>query len=310
MRIVYMGTPDFAVPGLEAIVQAGYEVVGVVTAPDKPAGRGQKLSQSAVKIAAEKLGLVVLQPEKLRAPEFIAALQALKPDVQVVVAFRMLPEIVWALPPMGTLNLHASLLPAYRGAAPINWAIIEGEVKTGLTTFFIEKEIDTGKIIFQTEIPILADETAGQLHDKMMQAGATLILKTLAAIKNQTAPAIPQPVLANAPKAPKIFTEDCQINWAQPAHRIYNFVRGLSPYPAAWTLWNGQILKIFFVSQKTPTNPPPLEPAKVLVEKNELYIAATNAWLKIERLKLEGRKEMSTHDFLNGKPAIPQFVGS
>ncbi len=239
-QIVFMGTPDFAVESLKALIEQDYNVVGVVTVPDKPAGRGYKLQPSPVKRYALKQGLPLLQPEKLRDPRFLEELKGWKADLQVVVAFRMLPEVVWGMPPMGTFNLHASLLPRYRGAAPINWAIINGESETGVTTFSLSHEIDTGHIIFQEKTAIGETDTAGSLHDRLMTMGARLVLKTVNAITEGTAPSIPQSELVTSEAiltpAPKIFTGDCRIDWNQGVKKIYNLIRGLSPYPAAWTI--------------------------------------------------------------------------
>ena len=239
LRIVFMGTPGFAVATLKAIVEAEYNIVGVITAPDKPAGRGRKIQESEVKKYALDKGLKILQPEKLKNPEFIAELESLKPDLQIVVAFRMLPEIVWQIPKIGTFNLHGSLLPQYRGAAPINWAVINGEKATGLTTFLIDKEIDTGRILLQKEVEILNIDSAGSLHDKMMIIGAELVKETVELIATGDFNAKPQEAFfANAEElkhAPKIFKEDCKIDWSRDASQIYNFIRGLSPFPGAWT---------------------------------------------------------------------------
>ena len=237
-RIVFMGTPEFAVPSLEKIFRMQVmNIVAVITAPDKPSGRGMQINESAVKKYALSKNLKILQPEKLKAPEFIEELKSLKADLQIVVAFRMLPEIVWNMPPMGTINLHASLLPQYRGAAPINWAIINGEKETGVTTFKLQHEIDTGNILLQKKIPIRPDETAGELHDEMMEAGASLLLQTIDELIKGSLKETPQPQQQNniLHHAPKIFTETCEINWEKSADDIYNLIRGLSPYPAAFT---------------------------------------------------------------------------
>src|SRR5476651_380606 len=234
MRIVFMGTPQFAVTSLDALIQAGCDVVGVVTAPDKPAGRGQKLSESAVKQYAVKNGLKVLQPEKLKNPEFLAELEALKADLQVVVAFRMLPEAVWNMPPKGTINLHASLLPQYRGAAPINWVLINGESESGVTTFFLKQEVDTGDILFTEKVTLTGHETAGELHDRLMYKGAGLLVKTVKGVESGRYNEYPQSKIylgVELKHAPKIFKEDCLINWNKPALTIYNKIRGLSPSP-------------------------------------------------------------------------------
>ena len=232
-----MGTPEFAVPSLRALVAGGYNVVGVVTAPDKPAGRGQKLRQSEVKTAALELGLPVLQPEKLKAPEFVEAMQALRPDLGIVIAFRMLPEVIWAMPRLGTFNLHASLLPQYRGAAPINWAIINGETETGVTTFLLNHEIDKGGIIGQVRVPILPEDNVGTLYDKLMTTGTALVTSTVDRIAAGDIRPVEQQHIDESTlrPAPKIFKEDCRIDWTLPGRRIADFIRGLSPYPAAWT---------------------------------------------------------------------------
>jgi methionyl-tRNA formyltransferase len=306
LRIVFMGTPDFAVESLKALVENNYNIVGVVTAPDRPAGRGQKLKQSPVKEYALSVRLPVLQPEKLKNPEFLAELKALQADLQIIVAFRMLPEAVWNMPPMGSFNLHGSLLPQYRGAAPINWAVINGDKKTGVTTFFLKHEIDTGNIIYQEELPITHDDTAGTVHDKMMVLGAQLVLKTIAAIENGEARAIPQEDFSNAPNlkhAPKIFKEDCRINWAQDAVSIRNHIRGLSPYPTAWTefsLKNGKSVsvKIFFASLVENA---PLAAGQIQSDnKTFLHIGTTNGTLSIDELQFEGKKRMHIEELLRG----------
>lgn len=237
LRIVFMGTPEFAVPSLRALVAGGYNVVAVVTTPDKPAGRGQKLHQSEVKLAALELGLPVLQPEKLKAPEFVEAMQALKPDLGIVIAFRMLPEVIWAMPRLGTFNLHASLLPQYRGAAPINWAVINGETETGVTTFLLNHEIDKGAIIAQVRVPILPKDNVGTMYDKLMHTGTALVTETVDRIAAGDVQPMEQTGIdeSRLHPAPKIFKEDCRIDWSWEGRRIVNFVRGLSPYPAAWT---------------------------------------------------------------------------
>src|SRR5690606_32785528 len=239
LRIVYMGTPEFAVPSLQLLVKHGWNVVAVVTAPDKPQGRGRKLMGSPVKQAAEELGIPVLQPINLKSPDFVEELRSYQADVQVVVAFRMLPEVVWNMPPMGTFNLHASLLPDYRGAAPINWAIINGEKITGVTTFFLKHEIDTGNIIFQEEEPILPQDNVGSLYERLMDRGSKLVLKTIEAIAQNAVEMRPQDESKAKHPAPKLYKEMGEINWNQPAESIHNLVRGLSPYPAAWTYING-----------------------------------------------------------------------
>ena len=257
-RIVYMGTPDFAVESLRALVEGGYNVVAVVTMPDKPIGRhGSVLQPSPVKQYALEQGLKVMQPEKLKDPEFVEELRALKADLQIVVAFRMLPEIVWSMPPYGTFNAHASLLPKYRGAAPINWAVINGETETGITTFFLKHEIDTGDIIQQVRIPIEETDNVEVVHDKLMMLSGKLVTETVDNILAGTVTSIPQDQFKDVPltPAPKIFRETCRINWNQPTKRIYDFIRGLSPYPAAWTTLNGKAVKIYEAGKESTTPP-------------------------------------------------------
>lgn len=297
LRIVFFGTPDFAVASLKAIVAAGYNVVAVVTAPDKAAGRGYQLQSSAVKKAALELGLQVLQPEKLKAPEFIDSLRALKADLQIVIAFRMLPEVVWNMPPMGTFNLHASLLPAYRGAAPINHAIINGETFTGNTTFFLKHEIDTGAIILQDQVVILPEDNAGTLHDKLMFNGAELVVKSLDAIISETCQ-LKEQTQGAFPTAPKIFTETCHINFNQAATKVHNLIRGLSPYPAAFTEFHGKKLKIYTtaISGDMSTTPGLIE----IVGKDKLRAHCADRVLDILDVQYEGKKRMSVRDFLNG----------
>lgn len=301
MRIIFMGTPDFAVPSLEILLVNGYKVVAVVTAPDKPGGR-QGIQQSAVKQFAVAKGLKVLQPEKLKNPAFLEELRGLNADLQIVVAFRMLPEVVWAMPPMGTMNLHGSLLPKFRGAAPINWAIIRGELETGVTTFLLKHEIDTGDLLFQQTIPIGPDETAGELHDRMMQIGAELVLKSVQAIEQGTVDAMPQADI-EATHAPKIFAETCRINFEQPTTQVHNFVRGLSPYPGAWTVLDGKTVKILRTSLNTVQaeagnrNPPGQWSTD---GKSYLNISTSDGAVSVLELQLEGKKRMLVRDFLNG----------
>ncbi|HRN57628.1 MAG TPA: methionyl-tRNA formyltransferase, partial [Agriterribacter sp.] len=253
LRIVFMGTPEFAVASLDALVKAGYHIVAVITAPDKPAGRGMKLTESAVKKYALEQGLMILQPVKLKDPLFVDTLRSLKADMQVVVAFRMLPEVVWDMPPMGTINVHGSLLPQYRGAAPVNWAVINGEKETGVTTFKLQHEIDTGNILLQQSVAIGDDETAGELHDRMKESGAKLLVRTIDGLINGTIEEKEQhhPPLTAFPlkQAPKIFTETCRINWNKPVNEIYNLIRGLSPFPGAFTLLGGKTVKLFRVKK-------------------------------------------------------------
>lgn len=294
-----MGTPDFAVPSLKILVENGYQVVGVVTATDKYGGRGNKqLLQSAVKQYAMEQGLPVLQPEKLRDPEFIEHLRALHANLQIVVAFRMLPEMVWDMPALGTFNLHGSLLPKYRGAAPINWAVINGEKETGVTTFFIRHEIDTGAILFQDKLPIGENETAGELHDRMMELGAGTVLRSVQAIeKGDYTLQAQDDTLAT--KAPKIFHETCQINFAQSTKAVHNFIRGLSPYPAAWTLLDGQTLKILRTEKEI--GKAGHKPGTIYSDnKSFIKIATADGYVRVLELQLQGRKRMQARDFLNG----------
>ncbi|WP_235938345.1 methionyl-tRNA formyltransferase [Chitinophaga solisilvae] len=301
LRIVFMGTPDFAVASLDILVQHGFNIVAVITAPDKPAGRGLQVQESAVKKYAVSKDLPVLQPEKLKNPAFLEELRALRADLQVVVAFRMLPEIVWNMPPEGTINVHASLLPNYRGAAPINWAIINGEKNSGVTTFKLQHEIDTGDVLFSDTVAIREDETAGELHDDLMHTGATLLLKTVQAIAAGTAKGTPQADIpaADVKHAPKIFKETCEINWQHPLDNIYNLVRGLSPYPTAWTTLQGKNLKIF-KARKEHTTPSKTPGDFDTDQKSYLKIAAPDGYLYLEEIQLEGKKKMEIEAFLRG----------
>ncbi len=301
MRIIFMGTPDFAVASLKALIDAGEEVVAVVTGPDKPAGRGQKLHESAVKKFAVSQNIPVLQPVKLRDPEFLAELKSFNADLQVVVAFRMLPELVWNMPEKGTINVHASLLPNYRGAAPINHAIINGEKKSGVTTFLLQHEIDTGNILFSTEVEILDNDNAGDLHDKLMLAGAELLIRTVNAIKKNDIHPIPQDGIdtENLKHAPKIFKEDCLINWENDSVKIYNLIRGLSPYPTAFTHIDGKVLKIY--ESEIIIEKHDLKPGSYISDgKNELKFATKDGFLKLLEIQIEGKKRMSVSDFLRG----------
>ncbi len=302
LRIVFMGTPDFAVQGLSRLVETGYTVVGVITAPDKPAGRGRKLNESAVKRYAVQMGLKVLQPTNLKDASFLEELKALKPNLQIVVAFRMLPKVVWELPELGTFNLHASLLPQYRGAAPINWAIINGERETGVTTFFIDEKIDTGEIIQQKKTKIDPGEDAGSLHDKLMHLGADLILETVSAIASGAVQTKKQPQSKNLKQAPKIFKEDCKIDWSLPLDRLFNFIRGLSPYPAAWTDFsNGDestTLKIFAVGKEYERHQHKV--GALLVSKNHLKIAVKDGFLQLLEVQFPGKRKMEIKELLNG----------
>ncbi len=304
LRIVFLGTPEFAVASLDALVQAGFTIAGVVTAPDKPAGRGMKLQESAVKKYAVEKGLHVLQPEKLKNPAFIAELAALQADVQVVVAFRMLPEIVWNMPPLGTINLHGSLLPQYRGAAPINWAIINGEQETGVTTFKLQHAIDTGDILLQEKIAIGADETAGELHDRMKTIGAALLAKTIQGLADGTLVEQAQDELAathpnQLRHAPKLFTETCNINWQNTAGEIHNLIRGLSAYPAAFTYLDGKMLKVYRSSKQIATHN--IACGAVQSDgKTFIRFACANGFVNILDLQMEGKKRMPVADFLRG----------
>ncbi len=299
LRIVFMGTPEFAVPSLEILADNGFDSVGVVTATDKLGGRGGKqLIESAVKKAAIARGFRVLQPEKLKNPAFIAELRELKADLQVVVAFRMLPEIVWNMPLLGTINLHGSLLPKYRGAAPINWAVINGDAETGVTTFKLKHEIDTGDILFQTKFPISLTDTAGNVHDTMMEIGASTLLKTVQSIENQAVVPIPQSDIAASP-APKIFFETCEIDFSKTTNEIYNFIRGLAPYPTAWTKLNNLTLKVFFATQEITAHT--LSHGTVQTDgKKYLKFATADGFIHIEDMQLEGKKRMLVADFLRG----------
>ena len=297
LRIVYMGTPDFAVAGLQALVEAGHHVVAVITAPDKPSGRGLQIQQSPVKQFAVANNIPVLQPVKLKDPEFIAELKSYHADLQVVVAFRMLPEIVWNMPRLGTLNLHASLLPDYRGAAPINHAIIQGEKITGVTTFFLQHAIDTGDIIFMEKMAIEEDDNAGTLHDKLMHLGATLIVKTVNAIEAGNYVTTPQSGTSDK-IAPKIFKETCLINWNQPTATIYNFIRGLSPYPGAYCNVNNKVYKILEASKEIIDTH--LTPGTFIAENATLKFVTTDGFIHVLSLQAEGKKRMATGEFLRG----------
>ncbi len=298
-RIVFFGTPDFAVASLKALVDNGMEVTAVVTAPDKPAGRGRQVQSPAVKLYAMEQGIPVLQPERLKAPEFIEQLQALKADLHIVVAFRMLPEVVWNMPRMGTVNVHASLLPQYRGAAPVNRAIMNGETETGVTTFKLQHVIDTGNILLQEKIAIQPEDTAGTLHDKLMLAGAALLVKTVEGLTADTIREMPQPDNPEEKHAPKLFKDDMRIDWNRSGTDICNHIRGLSPYPAAWTLLGEKVLKIYaarFVSQEHQIAPGVYETDQVLW----LRFSVPGGWIYVDELQLEGKKRMPVTEFLKG----------
>ena len=299
MRIVFMGTPDFAVASLAALVNAGFEVAAVVTAADKPAGRGQKLSESAVKKYAVAQGIPVLQPVKLKDPEFITALKAINADLHVVVAFRMLPEIVFNMPPKGTINLHGSLLPQYRGAAPINHAIINGEKESGVTTFFLKQEIDTGDVIASRKVSIADDDTAGDLHDRLMEVGAELLVETVQTIATGDYQEVPQDPAVEIKHAPKIFKDFCRIDWNQPVETVYNLVRGLSPYPTAFTSLNEKNLKVF--KAEVEHKEPGIAAGGFLTDgKTYLKFATKDGFLKLTDLQYEGKKRMTVEEFLRG----------
>jgi methionyl-tRNA formyltransferase len=308
LRIVFMGTPEFAVQSLDILVKNNYNIVGVVTMPDKPAGRGQQISQSDVKKYAQEKGLNILQPEKLKDENFIHQLKELKADLQIVVAFRMLPEIVWNMPRLGTINLHGSLLPQYRGAAPINWAVINGEKETGVSTFLLQHQIDTGKIIFREKTPISENETAGEIHDRLMSIGATVILKTVQAIEQNNYPQIDQAELIakgeQEKHAPKIFKEDCKIDWAKNATDIHNFIRGLSPYPTAFSSFispdkKEYSVKIFRTEKEITAHSFPLNSVQT-DSKSYLKIAIKDGFISILDLQLAGKKRLPIAELLRG----------
>jgi len=303
LRVVFMGTPDFSVGIMQKMLAEGIAIVGAVTVADKPAGRGQQLHESAVKRFAVEQHIPVLQPEKLKDPEFLAALEALNADVFVVVAFRMLPAEVWKIPAKGTFNLHASLLPDYRGAAPINWAVINGDTETGVSTFFIDEAIDTGNVIGQTKMPIAANETAGELHDRMIITGGELVVKTIRAIEAGTVQPIPQSEFAGQQRpAPKLFKETTQIDWSKPVREVHNFVRGLSPYPAAWTKWTNakgetKQIKLFKTSVESSDAP---ATGAFSSDKQTIRISCTGGTLVVHEFQVEGKKRMTAKEWLVG----------
>ena len=314
LRIVFMGTPEFAVPSLRALVAGGYNVVGVVTAPDKPAGRGQKLHRSEVKTAALELGLPVLQPEKLKAPEFVKAMQVLRPDLGIVIAFRMLPEVIWAMPRLGTFNLHTSLLPQYRGAAPINWAIINGETETGVTTFLLNHEIDKGGIIGQVRVPILPEDNVGTLYDKLMTTGTALVTETVERLAaGDVQPAEQQHIdEATLRPAPKIFKEDCRIDWTLPGQRIADFIRGLSPYPAAWTGMSRegseepQSAKVFSATFEAAAHGLPCGTVES-DGRTFIRVACADGWIIPGELQIAGKKRLAVRELLLGWRDVNQY---
>ena len=314
LRIVYMGTPDFAVESLRCLVEGGYNVVGVITMPDKPAGRGHKLQFSPVKQYALEHSLPLLQPEKLKDEAFVEALREWKADLQIVVAFRMLPEVVWNMPRLGTFNLHASLLPQYRGAAPINWAVINGDTETGITTFFLRHEIDTGEVIQQVRIPIADTDDVGIVHDKLMMLGGKLVTETVDAILNDAVKPIPQEemaVVGELRPAPKIFKDTCRIDWNQPVKRIYDFIRGLSPYPAAWSELvqpDGEtvVMKIFETEKIIQSHQ--LTPGTLLTDgKTYIHVAAADGIIGIRALQIPGKKRLKTDELLRGFRLTEEF---
>ena len=299
MRIVFMGTPDFAVPSLRILVENGFDVVGVITATDKYGGRGNKrLIQSAVKQYALDQNLHILQPKNLKDPEFVEELRALDADLQVIVAFRMLPEVVWSMPKLGSINLHGSLLPKYRGAAPIHWAVANGERETGVTTFFLKHKIDTGDMLFQEELSIGENDTTGDVHDRMMDLGAETVLKTVQAIESNNYELKPQNDTA-ATKAPKVFHRDCEVNFDQDTEKVHNFIRGMSPFPAAWTMLEGKKLKLFRCHKAIESHS--LQPGTFETDNRKyLHIATKDGFVCIKELQLQGKKRMRIKDFLNG----------
>jgi methionyl-tRNA formyltransferase len=302
LRIIFMGTPEFAVASLKALLKEGFEVVAVVTAPDRPAGRGRKLKASAVKSFALSMNLPVLQPANLKDSEFLRALESFNSNLQIVVAFRMLPKSVWSLPEYGTFNLHASLLPDYRGAAPINWAIINGEQETGVTTFFIDEKIDTGQIILQEKIKISEDETVGELHDKLMGLGAQLVVKTVTRLAEGSVETYSQKQADGLKPAPKLNRENCRIDWQQPSKEIFNLIRGLNPYPAAWTELHlgDQIQRVKVYQVSITENESNKFPGCIEIENREMRVHSADKVLKIMEIQLEAKNKMAVKEVLNG----------
>ena len=309
-----MGTPEFAVASLRRLVEEGYNIVAVVTTPDKPAGRGQKLHESDVKVAARELGLPILQPERLRDEAFVEAMRALEPDLGIVIAFRMLPEVIWAMPRLGTFNLHASLLPEYRGAAPINWAVINGERETGITTFLLNHEIDKGAIIGQKREPITEDDTVGTMYDKLMRSGCDLVVETVERVAAGNYEAREQMHIdeATLKPAPKIFKDDCRIDWSWEGCRIVNFVRGLSPYPAAWTPMyidgeergSAKIFRVTFSASEHKRTAGTVESDG----KSSLRVACQDGWVEIHELQVAGKRRMAVRDLLLGLRNIEDYT--
>lgn len=292
-----MGTPEFAVPSLNILLENGYDIPAVVTVPDRKKGRGLVESYSDVKKFALEKNIKVLQPEKLKDEDFVSELKAIAPDLIIVVAFRILPREVYTIPKLGSFNLHASLLPKFRGAAPINWAIINGETETGVTTFFLQDKVDTGNIILQKKVEIDDDETAGTLHDKLSVVGKYAVLETVKLIESDKAEVHPQDNTLASP-APKIFKEDCKINWNAPVEKVYNFIRGLSPYPTAWTTLDGKNVKIFLAGETGMTNTN--DPGTIVIDGKKMFVNTQNEWLEITELQLEGKKRVFASDFVNG----------
>jgi methionyl-tRNA formyltransferase len=299
LRIVFMGTPEFAVPMLDILHRSEHEVVGVVTAPDKPAGRSMKLQQSDIKKYAVEHTLHILQPEKLKSEEFLNQLKSLNADLFVVVAFRMLPEVVWNMPPLGTINLHASLLPDYRGAAPINWAVINGEKETGVTTFKLQHEIDTGNIIFSDKVTIEEADNVGDVYQKLMNIGKDMLLKTVNAIASDDFPQEPQAHIKEVKHSPKLHTETCRIDWNKSTEAVYNLIRGLSPYPAAFTTLNDKILKIYRAEKLNPATPKQAGSHET-DGKNYLHFYTADGAIGCKDVQLEGKKKMTVEEFLRG----------
>jgi methionyl-tRNA formyltransferase len=308
LRIIFMGTPDFAVATLKNLIEHQYNVVGVITAPDRPAGRGRKLQESAVKSYAKSQGLYIMQPTNLKNDDFVSELQSLKANVQIVVAFRMLPKVVWQMPEFGTFNLHASLLPNYRGAAPINWAIINGETKTGVSTFFIDDKIDTGDMILQEEVLIADNDNAGTLHDKLMSTGSQLVIETVKLIETNTIITKPQDENSAFKEANKLNRDNCKINWEDNLNNIHNKVRGLNPYPGAWCyLQNGdEQLEIKIYKTNIEIEPHSQAVGSIVSDKKTLKVAVSNGYINIEEIKLPGKRKMDSKSLLNGY----QFYGN
>lgn len=306
LKIVFLGTPDFAVESLRRIVEGGYNVVGVITMPDKPAGRGHKLLQSPVKQYAVEKGLHLMQPVKLKDPEFVEELRSLDADLFIVIAFRMLPEVVWSMPRLGTFNLHASLLPRYRGAAPINWAVINGDTETGVTTFFLKHEIDTGDIIAQERVDILPTDNVGDVHDRLMMLGADLTIDTIESIIDGTLKTVPQEQLIGETEptpAPKIFKETCRIDWNRPAREIHNLVRGLSPYPAAWSVLTDdgkEVGSVKIFETAVLDGGADVEPGQIVIDKYRLMVGCGDGMIEVLSLQPQGKRRMSASDFLRG----------